>query len=167
MAVINMLPHGGGVNAKGFEVTPWFVKGELYNTDIFGVPEFWHQQYGIVNSDTYQTDGYIYANYTSTGYCTVLVQTGNYLPRTYDFALFRIKHKRVASSNYELGFGTSSSRADTTRRMYRWDDTNANYDYWLTIPLDVVNSLNVNEYLSIGGASEFYIYEIYFMKAKV
>lgn len=167
MPVINRLPQGGGVNAKGFEVTPWFVKGELYNTDIFGMPNFYHQQNGTVNDTTYQTDGFIHANYTSAGYSSVMVSTGNYLPRTYDFALIRLKHIRIASANYALGFGTSTTYQDTTRRQYRWSNTNASYDYWLTIPLDVVNPLNVNEYLSIGGSSEYYIYEIYFMKAKV
>ena len=167
MAVINMLPQGGGVNAKGFIVTPWFVKGQVYNTDVFGLLQFYTQQNGRVNSDTYATDGYIHANYTSAGYSSVMISTGNYLPRTYDFALIRLKHIRIASANYALGFGTSTTYQDTTRRQYRWSNTDANYDYWLTIPLDVVNPLNVNEYLSIGGSSEYYIYEIYFMKAKV
>ena len=162
--IINRLPTGGG-GSDEFEITPWFVKGELFNTDVFGVPNFYHQQNGTVNSDTYQTDGYIYANYTSTGYCSVFVTTDNYVPKTYDFALFRIRHIRIASSNYGLGFGTTNTRSDMSRMSYRWGNTNADNDYWLTIPLDVYNSLSANEYLSIGGASEFYIYEIYLVKA--
>ena len=166
MPVINRLPQGGGVNAKGFEVTPWFIKGELYNTDIFGSPSFYTQQDGRINTDTYQTDGYIHGNYVSVSYCDSVVRTGNVLPRTYDFALIRLKHVRIASSNYRLAFGTTNSNS-VSRIIYRWDQTNATYDYWVTVPLDVFNSLGVNERLAIGGASEFYIYEIYFVKEKV
>ena len=138
----------------------------MFNTDIFGVPYFTKQQNGRVNDTSYTSDGYIHTNYTSAGYSAVDITTTNYLPRIYDFALIRLKHIRIASANYALGVGTSTSRNDITRRLYQWSNTNASYDYWLTIPLNVFNSLNVNEYLTIGGSSEVYIYEIYLVKKK-
>lgn len=166
MAVINMLPQGSGVNAKGFEVTPWFVKGIVYNSDIFGVPTFYTQTNAMVNSDTYATDGYIHTNYTSTGFSATDITTGNYLPTTYDFALIRLKNIRSVSDAYALALGTTNTRSDITRGLYRWVHTNASEDVWLTIPLNVFNTLGVSEYLGLGGSTETYIYEIYFMKAK-
>ena len=109
---------GGGVNLKGFEVIPWFVNGEFFNTDIFGAPIFYHQNNGRMNETTYQTDGYIHGNYTAASYADAVLKTGNTLAHTYDFALVRIKHIRIASNNYRLAFGTSNSDS-VSRIVYR------------------------------------------------
>ena len=163
MAVINMLPGGGG--DKGYTIFKWLENGVL-DTSVFGGLQAYHETNGRDNTATMATDGYLRLWAVSSSYGMARVYTQNYFPKNqFDYALVHIVDYSIVHNTYPIVFGGATTKNATQIPSYSTTSIgSAQSDVWFATPLTTMNSDPTEIYWGFGGSIDVKIDKVYFIK---
>ena len=152
----------------------WFLNGVFNNTDSFGLPNFATGTNGVINTGTYQNDGYIYMYYKNTSAGDTTMCSQNKIPVnafssiTLKFLCSTYNNENGASPEkykFSMGFSTTNQgRQSYTELQHLTRYSPSTSVQTVTYNLAGYNSEGVEKYLCFVGIAVTKIYEITFNK---
>lgn len=152
----------------------WFLNGVFNNTDSFGLPNFATGTNGVINTATYQNDGYIYMYYQNTSAGDTTMCSQNKIPVnafssiTLKFLCSTYNNENGASPEkykFSMGFSTTNQgRQFYTGLQHLTRYSPSTSVQTVTYNLTGYNSEGVEKYLCFVGIAVTKIYEITFNK---